>query len=233
MNERQGYVLSMTSDSNSQKETFDSNEEGNQQDLHESSNKIGPESEILRKLESELELEKGKSSEISKRILYLQADLINFQRQTERKIEDAKTETAIRFVESMVSIKEDLERALFVVTSSKDASHTLVEGLRMLASRVDSVLKGEQVQRIAVSEDSPFDIRFHEAVSYSETSGMKEGNVVSVVSNGYTMKGKVIRPALVEVARTSSGDSKGVMEKKSNTSESGDDASSIPEKNEP
>ncbi len=161
--------------------------------------KPNPEAEQVRKLETQLEEEKKRSSDLSKRMLYLQADMLNMQKQLERKEAQAREEATLKYVLELVSIQEDLERALSA--AGKDVSHVLHDGLSMLLSRIDSDLRSESVERINVDLGSDFDPRVHEAVAYTEAEGRKEGCVLSVVSNGYTCRGRVIKPALVEVAR--------------------------------
>ncbi len=161
-----------------------------------------PPEKQLSSLKRELESEKKKNQELSKRLLYLQADYANLQRLAERRIADAKDETKLRFIEEMVSLKEDLERAMSIVKGSDSA---LFDGLRMLLARIEGSLRSEEVEQIKASAGTLFDPRLHEAVAYSEGDSMAEGTILSVVSNGYTMRGKVIKPVLVEVARQTKG----------------------------
>lgn len=159
------------------------------------------ESEINRieELKNELESERKKTADVSKRILYLQSDYINLQRQYERRIAETRDETKLHYLQELISVKEDLERALSIGKTTN--SSALMDGLRLLLSRIEGTLRMDEIELINVSPGSLFDIRLHEAVAYSEGNHEKEGTVLSVVSNGYTMRGKVIKPALVEVAR--------------------------------
>lgn len=163
---------------------------------------IRPE-DVVAELRQDLQTERMKNQDISKRLLYLQADFANLQRQSERRIAEARDETKLRFIEELVSLKEDLERAMSVAKVSNSA--TLYDGLRMLLSRIEGSLRAEQVERINASTGLTFDPRLHEAVAYSEGETEKDGTILSVVSNGYTLRGKVIKPALVEVARQNLG----------------------------
>ena len=156
-------------------------------------------SEFIVSLRRDLENERKRNLDMSKRMLYLQSDFANLQRQSERRIAEAKDETKLRFIEELISVKEDLERAMSVAKASSPA--TLFDGLRMLLSRIEGSLRSEEVERINASVGSTFDPRLHEAIAYSEGDTEKDGTILSVVSNGYTMRGKVIKPALVEVAR--------------------------------
>lgn len=153
----------------------------------------------IEELHKELEKERQKNADLSKRNLYLQSDYLNLQRQTERRIAEAIDDSRIRYIVELISVKEDLERAMSVARAN--SQNTITDGLRMLLSRVDGILRADEVERIAISSDGKFDPRLHEAVAYTEGNDKKDGTVVSVVGNGYTLRGKVIKPALVEVSR--------------------------------
>jgi molecular chaperone GrpE len=150
-------------------------------------------------VEKELAEEKKVTAELSKRLLYLQADILNMQRQSDRRESQVREDVSLKFLLELTSILEDLERAYSAAREQK-ASPSILDGLKMLVSRVNSVLKSESVERINTGEGNDFDPRVHEAVAFSETTG-KDGRILSLVSNGYTYRGKVIKPALVEVAR--------------------------------
>lgn len=179
----------------------DANQEESANQGEESKDAVTPDqvSQQVKKLEIELEEEKKRSTELSKRMMYLQADLLNLQRQSDRKEAQAKEDATLRYLLELISIEEDLERALSA--AGEDASRVIRDGLSMLISRIESDLRAESVERIDAKTGSYFDPSMHEAIAYTEAEGKKDGCVLSVVSNGYTFRGKVIKPALVEVAR--------------------------------
>jgi len=150
------------------------------------------------KLESELESERKKNAEQINRMKYLQADLINMQKQADRMVSETKLQVKLNWILEIISIKEDLNRAL---QSSSSKNSILIDGLKLLASRIDNDLKAEDVRPINVELGVKFDPRIHEAVASEETDEVPEGSILSVVANGYTIGGKVIKPALIEVAR--------------------------------
>jgi molecular chaperone GrpE len=150
------------------------------------------------KLESELENERRKNAEQINRMKYLQADLINMQKQADRMVTESKTIIKMNWILEIISIKEDLDRAL--QSASSDTS-VLIDGLKLLASRIDSDLKAEDVKAINVELDTKFDPKIHEAIATQERDDKPEGIILSVIANGYTVGGKVIKPALVEVSR--------------------------------
>jgi molecular chaperone GrpE len=186
---------------------FDSPQKDLAKDSQEQAKEAEPEStaessDREKSLEQKLQAEVKKSAELAKRTLYLQADLVNSQRQAEKRIADARDETSVKYIEAMISLKEDLERALSIAEEGKQSA-ALTEGLNMLVTKIDSLLESDDVRRIEIPDNASLDTRFHEAVAFSDATDKKDGTIISIVRNGYTYRGKVIKVALVEVARAS------------------------------
>ncbi|MDA4112022.1 MAG: nucleotide exchange factor GrpE, partial [Thaumarchaeota archaeon] len=99
----------------------------------------------------------------------------------------------------IISIMEDLDRALNIVGSTENTG--LTNGLLLVKSRIDGILKSEDIKRIDAELGATFDPRIHEAVAFQDSETMEQGKIISVVGHGYTLGGKVIKPAMVEVAR--------------------------------
>lgn len=159
-------------------------------------------SELVR-LKTELDNERKKTLEQANRMKYLQADIINLQRQYNRNVVEAKTEVKLTWILEMVSILEDLRRALKAASPSE--SPNLMDGLKLVIARIENTLKSENVETIIAEPGTKFDPRFHEAVSYRETDE-DEGKILSVIGHGCMVGGKVIKPALVEVGRRNSAE---------------------------
>ncbi|MDG6922500.1 MAG: nucleotide exchange factor GrpE, partial [Nitrososphaerota archaeon] len=94
------------------------------------------------KLENELENERKKNAEQISRMKYLQADLVNMQKQADRMTSEARMKAKIDWVLEFIGIKEDLDRAL-ISTSSEES--VLITGLKLVASRIENDLKTELV----------------------------------------------------------------------------------------
>ncbi|MDG6994822.1 MAG: nucleotide exchange factor GrpE [Nitrososphaerota archaeon] len=153
----------------------------------------------IQELQNELDAEKKRNAELVSKTKYLQADVINLQRQADRMVADAKNQTKLNWISEIIAIQEDLQRAIKVGAEVKNTE--LLAGLQMVLSRIENTLASEDVSAINVKPGQSFDPRFHEAVAFSESNKMEDGKILSVVGRGYTMGGKVIKPALVEVSR--------------------------------
>ena len=151
-------------------------------------------------LESELELERRKSADLGNRMRYLQADIANLQRQSDRRVSEVRNQVKLTWILEILSIKEDLDRAVAVAKENREKS-TLLDGLLLVTSRIENILKLESVEVVRAEVGEIFDPLRHEALSYQESDSEENGTILAVISPGYLVDGKVIKPAMVEVAR--------------------------------
>ena len=130
-----------------------------------------------------------------------QADLANYRRRASEEQEELKRTSNGRVILKVLSIVDDLERAISLVPDDAVAPGWL-EGLQLIQRNLENALESEGVSRIE-AEGRPFEPREHEAVMYEETSAGKEGMVVRVIREGYTLNERVLRAAQVAVSRAS------------------------------
>ena len=159
----------------------------------------------VEKLRDELEAEKKRNEDLVRQMKYLQADILNLQRQSDRMLVDVRNQARSNLIAELISVKEDLERAANALDSSSNGKKgDFADGLMLLVTKIDGVLKREDVSEIPVEEGSRLDPHLHEAVSTRLVEEFEDGAILSTVRKGYTMNGKVLKPALVEVARKKS-----------------------------
>ncbi len=146
-------------------------------------------------------LKEGKMTDLVKQMKYLQADIVNLQRQSDRMLVDVRNQARFSLILELISVKEDLARAMEAVDSPSNKKENLIDGLKLLEAKIDSSLRAEDVSTISVEIGSKLDPRLHEAVSSRIMDECEEGTILSVIGQGYMITGKVVKPALVEVAR--------------------------------
>lgn len=144
--------------------------------------------DVLRARVEELE---ETNEEYESRIKRLQADLENYRRRAEQKIERARESGVDSVVEALVDVRDDLERAL-------ESEGDVREGVRMTVDAVDRELERLDVERVDVSGE--MDPELHEAVMQVESTEHDEGEVVEVYEHGYVRGDRVLREARVSVA---------------------------------
>lgn len=122
------------------------------------------------------------------------ADYQNLRRRSEEERREYARYTLTAVILNYLPLLDDLDRAIDSVDADI-AEHRWVEGVRMVERKFRGVLEASGVQPIA-ADGEPFDPAQHEAISYAPGP---EGRVVAVVRAGYTVDGRVIRPAGVIV----------------------------------
>lgn len=122
------------------------------------------------------------------------ADYQNLRRRSEEERREYGRYTLAALVINYLPVLDDLDRALGSV-HEEIADHQWVEGVRMVERKFRSVLEASGVREIE-AEGLAFDPALHEAISYAPGPA---GAVIAVVQTGYTLDGKVVRPAQVVV----------------------------------
>lgn len=147
---------------------------------------------------AEIEALKKKNDELTNRMLRTQADFDNFRKRTNKEKTDSRKFRAQDLVSDMLEILDNFQRALAVETTSEDGQ-SLKKGMEMVLSKLEDALKKEGVEEIP-SLNQPFDPNVHQAVMQEESPEHESGTVIQVLQVGYTLNGRVIRPAMVKVS---------------------------------
>jgi molecular chaperone GrpE len=147
--------------------------------------------------ELERQLEEAKS-----KVLYAAADTQNVRRRLEQELQQATSYAAAGFARDMLAIKDHLDRALAAVSDELRADKTasqFLAGIEATSRELDAVFQRHGVSRIqAVGE--PLDPHRHQAM-IEMPSDQEPGTIVEEMQPGYMMKDRLLRPALVGVAR--------------------------------
>lgn len=132
--------------------------------------------------------------------LRLQAEMNNFRKRQEQRAEEATGREKERLLKQFLPVMDNLRRALEIDPAKwgEDGSLTLREGVQLTYRELERLLASEGVQEIEALEQ-PFTPELHEAVA-TVVDPVRSGRVVKVVEPGYTLHGKLLRPARVVVA---------------------------------
>lgn len=169
-------------------------EQQNQQDASES---IDPRDERIAELEKALAESQGGVREAQVRA---QAEIENIRRRTEIDIEKAHKFALEKFANELLTVIDSLERALEVSNKENPELASMVEGIELtLKSLLDAVRKFgvEVVGDIHV----PFNPDVHQAMSMIESADVAPNHVIMVMQRGYTLNGRLLRPAMVAVSK--------------------------------
>ena len=148
----------------------------------------------------ELEKERAKSDDYLRRLQYLQADFENYRKRVEKEMSDNREYGNQRLLSDLIIVNDELELALRRAEETKE-SPTITEGLKMVHKRLHNLLSKEGVGKIQ-AVGSKFNPDIHDAALRIE-SDEEDGTVIEEIRQGYTLKGKVLRPSIVKVAGNS------------------------------
>ena len=128
-----------------------------------------------------------------------QADLANYKRRASEEMEELRRSAISRLLLKIISVVDDLDRALSLVPEDSVAPGWL-EGLQLVGRNMNNVLESEGVTKIEAL-GQPFAPWELEAVQFEETTDAEEGNVTRVLREGYKHHDRVLRAAQVIVAK--------------------------------
>ncbi|MFT8390480.1 MAG: nucleotide exchange factor GrpE [Sporolactobacillus sp.] len=138
------------------------------------------------------------NQELKNRLLRAQADFDNFRKRTNKEKTDARKFRAQDIVTDMLETLDNFERAMAVETMSEDGA-ALKKGMEMVLNKLKLALEKEGVQPIEAL-GKPFDPNVHQAVMQEASEAHESGIVIAVLQQGYTLNGRILRPAMVKVS---------------------------------
>ncbi len=135
-------------------------------------------------------------------LLRTAADFDNYRKRSRRDIEDAQRRAQEDTLRELLPVIDNLERAVQATDKAADAA-AVAEGVRMVLAGFDDIAQRLGLKRVPAMGER-FDPSLHDAVQQVETDEHPPGTIVAEVVAGYTLRDKLIRPALVVVAKPTS-----------------------------
>jgi molecular chaperone GrpE len=155
-----------------------------------------PEQDRLMELERELE-------EVRQHVLYAQAETQNVRRRLEQEKANASAYAATGFARDMLSVKDNLDRALAAIPEElrqDERMKPLITGIEVTGRELDTVFQRHGITRIDAM-GQPLDPNRHQAMIEVPSDKAEPGTIVQEMQPGYMIKERLLRPALVGVAR--------------------------------
>jgi len=144
----------------------------------------------------------GEVAELKDRMLRTMAEMENVRRRAEREKADAGTYSITKFARDMLNVADNLRRALDTVpTEPADDMKAFVEGVEMTERELLNAYEQHGITRVEPSPGDKFDHNRHQAMFEIPTAEHAPGSVVQVVTHGYIIKDRLLRPAMVGVAK--------------------------------
>ena len=150
-------------------------------------------------LQNELLATQAKADEYLEGWQRARADFANYKKRVERDQAQTYQNAAGSILKRYLSVVDDLERALKTQPQDGDGA-AWAEGIELIYRKLVSILESEGIQPMN-AEGEQFDPNLHEAIMSEDSDQHESGQVIEVLQQGYTLGDKVLRPAMVRVAR--------------------------------
>lgn len=139
------------------------------------------------------------------RALRALAELENVRKRNEREREEARLYSITRFARDLLNVADNLNRALAAYPAESrrtadDAAKAVIDGVEATERELQAVLSRHGVKPIAAAGQR-FDPHLHQAIAEVPANGAPPGTVVNVVQSGYLIGERLLRPAMVTVAK--------------------------------
>lgn len=164
------------------------------------------EAELLDEIEAEQE-EQPVSEQLleqvakaNDQVLRVQAEMQNVRRRAERDVESAHKFALDKFAADLLPIVDNLERALAAIDAADEGQKSVAEGLELTLKSFMEVLVRYKIEAIDPA-GQPFDAELHQAVSMVPNPDLEANTVMDVFQKGYTLNGRLVRPAMVVVSQ--------------------------------
>jgi molecular chaperone GrpE len=127
------------------------------------------------------------------------AEFANYKNRVKREEQEAQAVAAASVLARTLPLLDDLERALKDRPRQAEAA-TWADGIELIYRKWTAILESQGLEPIPAAGQK-FDPTLHEALSHEESPDHKEGDVIEVIAQGYRIGDRVVRPALVRVAK--------------------------------
>lgn len=165
------------------------------------------EAELLDEIEAEQEEQQPVSEQLleqvakaNDQVLRVQAEMQNVRRRAERDVESAHKFALDKFAADLLPVVDNLERALAAIDAADEGQKSVAEGLELTLKSFVEVLARYKIEAIDPA-GQPFDAELHQAVSMVPNPDLEANTVMDVFQKGYTLNGRLVRPAMVVVSQ--------------------------------
>jgi len=145
------------------------------------------------------------AAELKDRHLRTLAEMENLRRRTEREVADARTYGIANFARDILAVADNMDRAMQALDTeirekAEPGVKALLDGVELTERELIKVMEKHGIARLE-PQGQKFDPNLHQAMFEVPDASVAAGTVVQVVQPGYTIAGRVLRPALVAIAK--------------------------------
>ncbi len=160
----------------------------------------------LEGLKAEVEAMRTQAAENLDKFMRAKAETENIRRRAETDVASAHKFAIERFALEMLAVKDSLERARAVeIPEGSAALDKMLEGVELTIKLMDSIFQKFALTEVSPAKGDRFDPEKHQAMSMQESAEVPDQHVLMALQKGYLLSGRLLRPALVIVAKAAAG----------------------------
>jgi molecular chaperone GrpE len=162
-----------------------------------------PAKDPISELQAKLKFKEEEAKETYDRLLRNSAEFENYKKRSAREMDDFRKFANQSLLKEMLTVVDNLELALNSVNPDQADEYPLLEGLELTHKEILRVFQKFNVKPIEAMGEL-FDPTYHEAVMQEETDEYPENSIINVLQKGYLIHERLLRPAMVVVAKPKS-----------------------------
>ena len=152
--------------------------------------------EIIAQLREKLETTQKKADESWDTLVRLQAEMDNFRKRSEKKVDDAHKFASQKFVESLLPVVDSMEMGM----AAEGDVDQIRKGMDLTIKLFESVMEKNNIEAVDPMGEK-FNPELHQAMAMQPNPDMEDNTVMAVMQKGFTISGRLIRPAMVMVVK--------------------------------
>ena len=153
--------------------------------------------------QDELEALRAERDEYKDRFMRALADAENTRKRADRDRREAENYGGSRLARDLLPVYDNLDRALHAITDEqRGANEALVEGIELTKSELISVFRKHGIEPVSPEVGDKFDPQAHQAMFEAPVPGTKAGDIIQVMTVGFYLHDRLLRPAQVGVSST-------------------------------
>lgn len=170
---------------------------------------VSPETELLEassaeeaiaQLQKELEQANQKAQENWDKALRVQAEMENLKRRTQKDLDDARKYAVERFAKELITVVDSLELGLQAISGDSEEVKKFREGSELTLKQFESAFAKANIETVNPL-GQPFNPEHHQAMAMQPSAEVAPNSVLTVFQKGYLLNGRLLRPAMVIVAK--------------------------------
>ncbi|WP_316013360.1 nucleotide exchange factor GrpE [Roseobacter sp. HKCCA0434] len=151
--------------------------------------------------DAEIDALRTENEELRDKLLRTYADMENLRKRAERDRKDAETYGGTRLARELLPVYDNLKRAVEAVTEEqREAAAALIEGVELTQRELTNAFEKHKITRIDPEMGEKFDPKLHQAMFEAPLPGVDAGNIIQVMTVGFMIGDRLLRPAQVGVA---------------------------------